>query len=267
VTGSSHSQAQHYNEILDDYDRHYYDLHSRQYRERFILSPLLQGVDLRGKRVADLASGSGETTVFLTQRFADVQCTGFDISPEACRRYGERTGRPARQFDLTAGGFTGEPFDAAIIMGGLHHCATDLAGALRTVASMLRPGGVFLLFEPNREYVLEAARQLWYRMDRYFDAGNEAALSHSVLLAAGAGAFDCRRVEYFGGPAFFLVYNSLVFRMPGRVKAATAPALMQAEQLHNRLASKWLCASFLAQWVRREAEEKHTEAPRHRETP
>ena len=43
---SANSQAQHYDRILDAYDRHYYDQYSLQYRERFILGPLLEGVDL-----------------------------------------------------------------------------------------------------------------------------------------------------------------------------------------------------------------------------
>jgi SAM-dependent methyltransferase len=250
-TGSGNPQAGHYDDILDDYDRHYYDRYSLSYREQFILAPLLEGVDLRGGHVADLASGSGETTQFLMARFPGIRCTGFDVSPEACRRYREKTGRPAVEFDLTRDAYAGERFDAAIIMGGLHHCASDVGTALRTVASMVRPGGLFLLFEPNSEYLLEAARKLWYRFDRYFDAGSERALSHGELVAASAGAFECRRLRYFGGPAFFLVYNSLVFRISERTKAATAPALLRAERLYGRIPSKWLFASFLAQWVRR----------------
>jgi SAM-dependent methyltransferase len=251
VTVTDNPQAGHYDTILDDYDRHYYDPYSLQYREQFILAPLLEGVDLRGKRVADLASGSGETTMSLIRRFAGVQCTGFDISPEACRRYREKTHRPAFEFDLTRGTYEGEPFDAAIIMGGLHHCTADLARALRNVAAMLRPGGVFLFFEPNSEYVLESARKLWYRFDRYFDESSERALSHRELMTAGGTAFEPQRLRYFGGPAFFLVYNSLVFRLSHRTKAATAPALLRVEQAYGRIPSKWMFASFLAQWVRR----------------
>lgn len=250
MTGGN-PQAGHYDDILDEYDRHYYDEHSLRYRDQFILQPLLEGVDLRGKRVADLASGSGETSRFLSLRFPGVECEGFDVSPEACRRYRDKTHRPAREFDLTRGVYDGEPFDAAIVMGGLHHCAADLKGTLKAVAQMLRPGGIFLLFEPNRDYMLESARRLWYRFDRYFDAGSEMALSHADLLAASGNAFECRRVQYFGGPAFFLVYNSLVFRMSARTKAAISPPLMRVEEMYNRLTPRWLFASFLAQWTRR----------------
>jgi ubiquinone/menaquinone biosynthesis C-methylase UbiE len=246
----SGSQARHYDRILEEYDRHYYDVHSRAYREEFILTPLLEGIELRGKRVADLASGSGETSRYLVQRFPGIECTGFDISPEACRRYRERTGRPAFQFDLTRQMYSGEAFDAAIIMGGLHHCTADLDTTLANVARMLLPGGIFLLFEPNRQYVLEAARQLWYRLDNYFDARNENALAHHDLLQAAGGTFKSRKLQYFGGPAFFFVYNSLVFRLGDGLKAAVAPALLSAERAYQRLPAPWLFSSFLAQWVR-----------------
>jgi ubiquinone/menaquinone biosynthesis C-methylase UbiE len=244
------TQASHYDTILEDYDRHYYDVHSCAYREEFILSPLLAGLDLRGKRVADLASGSGETSRYLAQRFPGVQCTGFDISPEACRRYRERSGRPAFEFDLTQQVYTGEPFDAAIIMGGLHHCTANLEAALANVARIVKPQGTFLFFEPNRQYLLEAARQLWYRFDKYFDASNENALAHEELLQAARGAFACQRLQYFGGPAFFLVYNSLVFRLSDATKARVTPALLQSERLYSKLPGKFLFSSFLAQWVR-----------------
>jgi cyclopropane fatty-acyl-phospholipid synthase-like methyltransferase len=118
-------QAQHHNRILSDYDRHYYDRYSLAYRERFILQPLLEGIDLRGKQVADLASGSGETSLFLLRAYEGIQLTGFDNSPAACRRYREHVGRPGHEIDLTSGIYDGERFDAAVIIGGLHHCVAN----------------------------------------------------------------------------------------------------------------------------------------------
>jgi len=250
VPTASNNQARHYDDILDDYDRHYYDRHSLEYRERFILQPLLDGLDLRGKRVADLASGSGETSAYLARTFPSIELTGFDVSSEACRRYRAKTGQRALQLDLTNELYAGEPFDAAIIMGGLHHCAADLPHTLAVVATMLRPGGSFLMFEPNRDYMLESARRVWYRWDRYFDAANETALSHDALLKAAVGAFRCDRLRYFGGPAFFLVYNSLVFRIPHRAKSIISRPLLEAEALYNRMPGRSLFASFTARWIR-----------------
>lgn len=247
---STNPQAQHYNAIIDDYDLHYYDQYSLRYRERFILEPLVRGIDLRGKRVADLASGSGETSVYLKREFEGVDLTGFDISPEACRRYREKVGRPAYEIDLTTGFYEGDQFDAAIIMGGLHHCIANLPHALCAIATMLKPGATLLMFEPNRDYVLEALRRLWYKRDRYFDSDSEGALSHGALLEASGGAFVCEHVKYFGGPAFFLVYNSLIFRLPHSAKAIVSPALMAAEALYNQVPVRNLFASFLATWTR-----------------
>jgi SAM-dependent methyltransferase len=244
------TQAQHYDAIIDDYDRHYYDRYSLRYRERFILEPLLDGVDLRGKRVADLASGSGETSLYLARTVDGIALTGFDISAEACRRYREKVGRPAHQLDLTAGVYQGEQFDAAIIMGGLHHCVANLPRTLTAISAMLRPGGTLLMFEPNRDYLLEVVRRLWYKRDRYFDSHNEAALSHQALLEAGGGAFVSEYLKYFGGPAFFLVYNSLIFRVPHPVKSIVSPGLLAAESLYNQLPVRSIFSSFLARWAR-----------------
>jgi len=247
---TSDRQAGHYDRILPDYDRHYYDRRSTEYRERFIIDPLVAGLDLRGKRVADLACGSGETSLSLRRRFPGVALTGFDISPEAARKYEARVERPCHPLDLTKPHQTDEIFDAAIIMGGLHHCIADLATTLGNIAGMLKPGAPFLLFEPNREYFLQFARDIWYRADHYFDAATEDGLAHGALLNSANGAFHPEQVRYFGGPAFFLVYNSLVFRMPHRVKRVVAPPLMALEAGFNQLPGKRLFSSFTARWRR-----------------
>lgn len=247
---SAHRQARHYDRILSDYDRHYYDIQSTAYRERFIIGPLLDGLDLNGLAVADLACGSGSTSLSLRRRFPGAQLTGFDISPKACETYTARVGRPCHIIDLTQPRPPEPRFDAAIIMGGLHHCVADLDATLANVAGLLKPGAVFLMFEPNREYVLQFARDLWYRIDGYFDAGNEDGLAHGDLLRRAGGAFTAERVRYFGGPAFFLVYNSLVFRLPPGVKRAVSPPLMALEAGFNRLPGKRLFSSFTARWRR-----------------
>lgn len=247
---SDNPQAAHYDRILSDYDRHYYDVQSTRYRERFILGPLLEGIDLREQRVADLASGSGHTSAYLMQRFPGIEVTGFDVSPEACAGYYRRVGRPSHQFDLTKPQPAPGEFDTCIIMGGLHHCVADLPTTFANIAKMLRPGGTLLMFEPNSQYVLQLARDVWYRFDTYFDEKNERALAHDDILGQTRDRFVAEHVRFFGGPAFFLVYNSLLFRLPARVKSATSGLLLGAEALHNRLPGRWLHSSFTARWRR-----------------
>jgi SAM-dependent methyltransferase len=246
----SDRQALHYDRIIDDYDRHYYDDQSSDYRRTFILEPLLKGLNLEGKRVADLASGSGHTSLYLKQRYPTVEIEGFDISPEAASRYSSQTGYPGHVVDLTKQAAEQEPFDAAIMMGGLHHCVSDLPSTLKNISHMIKPGGSFLMFEPNADYILQFARKLWYKLDHYFDAGTENGLSHSALLEIARADFSCRDVRYFGGPAFFLIYNSLVFRMPHGMKRLIAPSLMGLERAYSSIPGRWAFSSFTAHWIR-----------------
>ena len=246
----SNRQAEQYDRIISDYDQHYYDEQSLSYRRRFILDPMVSGLDLNGMRVADLASGSGHTSLYLKQRFPDVAVEGFDISPEAVRRYEALTHAPGHVLDLTKPVQEAQRFDAAVIMGGLHHCVVDLPTTLANVTRMLVPGGKLMMFEPNADYILEFARKLWYRADHYFDDKTERALSHRELLSLGSGDFACDKVKYFGGPAFFLVYNSLVFRLPRRAKQIMSPPLMALERAYDCLPGSWPFASFIARWTK-----------------
>ena len=248
---ASDRQAQHYDRILSDYDRHYYDAQSTAYRERFIIGPLVEGLDLNGLEVADLACGSGETSLSLRRRFPAIRTTGFDISPRACETYQAKVERPCQVLDLTQPQDGLEPrFDAAIVMGGLHHCVADLDRTFSNIAALLKPAAPLMFFEPNRDYFLQFARDLWYRVDGYFDAATEDGLAHGDLLRRAGAAFTPERVRYFGGPAFFLIYNSLVFRIPHGLKRAIAPPLMAMEAGFNALPGKQLFSSFTARWRR-----------------
>src|SRR5215470_10172004 len=180
MTGeASTRQKDLYEAIHDVYEAHYYDDAAMAYRKRFYYQPLFDDLKLDGKSVADLACGSGHNSLILRQRFPSVELTGFDISSHACRDYRRLVGRPAFECDLTKPMDVTPAFDAAMIFGGLHHCVSDLATTLQNVARMLKPGGVFLMLEPNKRCYLELLRRLWYALDRrYFDAQSEAALDH-----------------------------------------------------------------------------------------
>jgi SAM-dependent methyltransferase len=244
-------QQAHYEIIHDEYHAHYYDTWSLAYRERFILDPLLAGVDLNRKRVLDVASGSGFNTQLLQRRYPGVIATGVDISPSACAAYTDVTGFPAVQADLTQPHRWAEPFDAAIVIGGLHHCVSNLPQTLDNLAAAIRPGGLLLMMEPSAECWLEGARRLWYRQDRFFDAPTEHALSHDRMLASADRLFEPVMRRYIGGPAYFLVLNSLVLRVPIRAKALVSRLTFPMEALFNRFNSAAAAPVFLARWRRR----------------
>jgi hypothetical protein len=75
---------------------------------------------------------------------------------------------------------------------------------------------------------------------------------YSIWQTRGGGGgkhrFITDRVKYFGGPAHFLIYNSLIFRIPLGLKPIIAPPLMFIERLYNKLPGKLLYPNFLARW-------------------
>ena len=125
-TMDSSRQKQHYTDIHDAYEAHYYDASSMKYRSRFIYDWLFERTDLNNALVADLACGSGHNSLAIMERFRGVRTVGFDISEPACESYQRTTGNPARMIDLTRLAEITEEFDAAIVVGGLHHCVVNL---------------------------------------------------------------------------------------------------------------------------------------------
>ncbi len=243
-------QKIHYEAIHTEYEDHYFDPVSMLYRERFIYDYLLSGLDLNDRLVADIACGSGFNSLALMKRYPKVETVGFDISEPACRTYTEITGRPASVVDLTKTVSAHQKFDFAIVIGGFHHCVVNLRQALANVASILKPGGLLLMMEPSSDFFLNGLRSRWYVADRYFDAETEEALSHDRLLENADPYFRCRAVKYFGGPAYFLLLNSLVLRIPLRAKPILWPFLMPLERACELVPFRGAFPCFLAVWSR-----------------
>jgi ubiquinone/menaquinone biosynthesis C-methylase UbiE len=245
-----HRQKEHYEAIHDAYEAHYYDEASMAYRHRFIYRPMFEGAQLNGASVADLACGSGHNSLALREYFPSARTTGYDISESACHSYQTYTGGVARQIDLTRPMDPAEIHDAAMVIGGLHHCIVDIDTTLRNIARIIRPGGRLLMMEPNEDFFLSAVRRIWYRNDSWFEVDSEAALKHDEIAARAAPYFVPKRVIYFGGPAFFLIFNSLIMRVPLRAKPYLARALFPVEGAYNRLPGRSAFAVFVAEWQR-----------------
>ena len=244
-------QKSHFEEIHDEYARHYYDPVSMQYRWRFIYEYWFQGIDLNGKKVADLACGDGVNSLAVLSRFPDADVTGVDISPKACEAYTSVTGRKAYAVDLTLGIDIGIYVDAAVVFGGLHHCVLDLRKTFQTISYMIKPGGLLLMAEPNRDCFWEPVRRIWYRMDNYFDDVSEAALAHDEMFRIVAADYEQIWIRYQGGPAYFLLLNSLILRVPLPVKRFMRHPLFWLETAYNCLPGRFWYPTFLACWRRK----------------
>ncbi|MGQ0659179.1 MAG: class I SAM-dependent methyltransferase [Chromatiales bacterium] len=247
----SEKQEEHYDRIHSAYRLHYFDESSMAYRERFVYDMLFEGLDLNDKTVADLACASGYNSLAVLRRYPRAATIGFDISAKACGDYRSLVKNEAYEIDLTAGEDAGVKVDVAMIVGGLHHCVSNLAGTFATIAGMVNPGGLLLMYEPNKACFLETVRRIWYRVDPYFNAESEHALDHDEILALASKDFaliDCR---YSGGPAYFLILNSLIFRVPSSWKKILSGPLFALESLYDRLPGRTFFPTFIARWQRK----------------
>lgn len=244
------AQSAHYKAIHDAYEAHYYDAASMDYRHRFLYQPLLEGLKLEQASVADLACGSGHNSLALRGYFPGVTTIGYDISESACRDYRANIGGLAHQVDLTRPYAADVIHDAALIIGGLHHCVIDLKTTLTNIARIVRPGGHFMMMEPSDYSFLSGIRRFWYKTDKWFESDTEHALKHEDLVALAQPYFVPEKIIYTGGPAFYLILNSLIMRVPLRAKPILAPALFPIESLYNTLPGRAPFAVFLARWRR-----------------
>lgn len=160
---------------------------------RFILSLLLP---LRGKRVLDVGTGLGESSVYFALQGAFVTCT--DVSPEMVRTaisLGERHGvklegvvSAAENLNVQA-----ETYDIAYVANTIHHVA-DKAALFGQVKRALKPGGLFVSIDPLR---YNPVIELYRRMATAVRSEDEAPLSFSDLRLAGKYFTDVKHREFW----------------------------------------------------------------------
>ncbi|WP_291794813.1 class I SAM-dependent methyltransferase [Brevibacterium sp.] len=105
----------------------------------------------RGTRILDVGSGTG-LYVRWWSRMHPAEVTGSDLTASAVRNLREHfPGHRFEQLDITRGTGPFEPgsFDVVSCMDVLFHITDDAAyrAALRNIATLLKPGGTFVLTE------------------------------------------------------------------------------------------------------------------------
>jgi SAM-dependent methyltransferase len=249
LQSSEKLQQRHYDQISAEYETHYSDPHSHEYRRRFIYEPMFEGVTLSGMNVLDAMCGSGQTTEYLLSRNAEV--TGLDISNEVmdsfCKRWANCN---ALRRSLLASGLPDESFDCIAIVGGLHHIHPNVSRAVEEIHRLLKPGGYFCFMEPHSGSLPDLVRRFWYKHDHFFSE-NEASINVQALERAFESHFTFKKVRYLGNLAFLLVFNSLIFRIPVKAKPFYSPLLMWLEPLVNKLQGKVASCFVVGQWQKR----------------
>jgi ubiquinone/menaquinone biosynthesis C-methylase UbiE len=161
-----------------------------------------------GARVADLGCGSGAFTHLLTQTGYD--CVGLDLSAKLLalgrRKY--------PQLQLIAGDIEQLPFGDAsldgILLSGVVHHLPDPSRCAAEVFRVLRPGGRFVAFDPNRMNPF-----MWLYRDRaspfYSSVGvtpNERPVLAHEIAAVFARAGFAVSSRYLSGLSYRYVASS-----------------------------------------------------------
>lgn len=236
--------------IHEEYGKHYYDKESMKYRRRFIYNEVFNSEDFNNKKIAELACGSGFNSLAILKKFPNANINGYDISEPACKEYKKLINSNAYVWDITKKRINNFKYDYVIIFGGIHHCINDLKSTFKNIYEMLNNNGTLIMLEPNKDCFLDLIRILWYKFDNYFESSTEDSLSHSKLLSSQKEKFKLKEVKYLGVPAYFLINNSMIFRLPLIIKPFISKLSFALEVIYNKFGFKWLYPAFIAKWTK-----------------
>ncbi|MDX6372416.1 MAG: hypothetical protein QOD98_1404 [Nocardioidaceae bacterium] len=152
-----------------------------------------------GSSVLEIGAGLGE---FASQFSGLTRHVVTDVDPQAvaalARRFANRPEVEARRLDLASGEVSaGEPVSAVIAINVLEHIEDDLA-ALRSLASLVEPGGRVVMWVPGYQQLYGEFDRRVGHVRRYTPATLGAALAD-----AGLEPVDVRPVNLLGGIAWW----------------------------------------------------------------
>jgi ubiquinone/menaquinone biosynthesis C-methylase UbiE len=170
-------------------------------------------------RLLDIGTGPAWLLKKIREQRPDLKLTGVDISPgmvEQARRNMVKSGL-ADVVDIQVAAADHLPFadgslDTVISTGSIHHWK-DVAGGLKEVHRVLRPGGLALMYDLVTDLPREVSRELVRKYGRvrttllwlhtfeepFWTAEDFAALARGMPFRAGpvrfVGAFCCLELE------------------------------------------------------------------------
>jgi len=172
----------------------------RYVTQRQLLPWILQGSEL-GEHVLELGAGLGAATDELRRRAAQVTCLEYDhaFATKLGRRVGG-TNASVVQGDAAKLPFPDKTFSSAIAILMLHHLRSNELQdrAFSEVCRVLRPGGVFLVFEIQDEWLHRVGhiRSTFVPVDPATAAARLAAVGFSrVTVDLWRGGFRIRALR------------------------------------------------------------------------
>jgi SAM-dependent methyltransferase len=153
--------AREYAPLYDQaYESPFWASERRSFIERFAVHAAAHGIELASARILDVGTGTGAVLGQL-RALGAWNVAGNDLSDDMLAIAREKfpdvelRAGPAEQADYPSGSF-----DAVLGFSLLHHLP-DLPLFFAWLASVLRPGGVFMFSDPNARSFLERPRLRW----------------------------------------------------------------------------------------------------------
>lgn len=234
-----------FNQLAEKMEMHD-DKHNQSYRTKFIYSPLFRGINLKNKNVLEAMCSSGSTTSFLLSKGAVV--TGLDISENSIKRFKKRWPKcKAVCKSILNTGFKDNTFDVVVIIMGLHHIHPHVQEAILEAYRIIRPKGYFCFVEPHSGSIVDIFRRAWYFVDRMFET-NESSIDLKELKNKNKSRFTFLKGEYGGGLGYYFVFNSIVFRIPIKIKKYYSPFLINFDKVTKPLLTKLTAGYTLCVW-------------------
>jgi SAM-dependent methyltransferase len=230
-------QKKHFEDIHDNYINHYNDKYSNIYKNKFIYNKFFKDINLNNKKIIELACGNGENTKYMQTLAVNCSFYGCDISSSACKDYELNTRSLSIQADITSPWEGPKDFDYVFIFGGVHHCLNNIDQLFKNIDKLLKIDGEVIMIEPNSKFILEPIRKFWYSGDKKMFSENEGALDPNEIIKNCKNNFQLVDISYVGGPAFFFILQSMILRVPFRIKSIYSPLLLHIEKIYEYLFS------------------------------
>ncbi|WP_414625073.1 class I SAM-dependent methyltransferase [Calothrix sp. CCY 0018] len=165
--------------------------------ETWIRQALIDGVNVKPRRILDLGCGTGSTTIMLKQAFPDAEVIGMDLSPYMLLRSfhksesaglniewqqgnAENTNFPDASFDLVTASLLFHETPSSTTQAILHECFR-----------LLVPGGQVLILDGNQKTL----RQMEWLSDIFEEPYIHEYAADSTDAKMGAAGFAMVRTE------------------------------------------------------------------------
>lgn len=100
--------------------------------------------------------------------------------------------------------------------------------------------------EPNGDYIFSIFRKWWYKINKEMFTSEFEADLDGIFFKKYFYNYNFLRIKKIGGPAYILLFNSLIFRLPKILKKILAFFLLPLEYIYN-LMPGYFCAVIMAE--------------------